>query len=122
MLSEDTSSRDDTVIPQMPSTVGETVPQPSITIPSSPSSTTQPAFSSAFDLPGRIFTDLFSGYDSPLSSAIQSRNCKVFRMDILLDAAMDIFLMIFMNNYYVSALVANQHTWLALLVAVNIPG
>ena len=38
-----------------------------------------------------FFTDLFSGYDSPLSSAILSRNCKVFRMDILIEAAMDIF-------------------------------
>ena len=121
-LPEDTSSRDDTVILQMPSTVCETAPQPSITIPPSLSSTTQHVFSSAFDLPGRIFTDLFSGYDSPLSSAILSRNGKVFRLDILIDAAMDISLMIFMNNYYVSALVANQRTLLALLAAVNTPG
>lgn len=121
-LSEDTSSRDDTVILQMPSTVDETFPQHPTTVPPSPSSTTHHVFSSAFDVPGRIFTDLFSGYDSPLSSAILSRNCKVFRMDILIDAAMDIFLMIFMNSYCVFVLVANQRTSHALLAAVNIPG
>jgi hypothetical protein len=40
------------------------------TIPTSPSSTSQHLFQSAFNSSGRIFTDLFSGYDSPLSSAI----------------------------------------------------
>ena len=60
------------------------------TIPISPSSTSQHLFQSAFNSSGRIFTDLFSGYDSPLSSAILDKGGQIFRMDILLDPMMDI--------------------------------
>ena len=62
----------------------------SSTIPISPSSPTQHLFQPAFHSPGRIFTDLFSGYDSPLSSAILDKGCQIFRMDILIDPIMDI--------------------------------
>lgn len=42
-------------------------------------------------MPGRIFTDIFCGFDSPLASAILAKGGQVFRVDILLDKFMDIF-------------------------------
>jgi hypothetical protein len=42
-------------------------------------------------MPGRIFTDIFCGFDSPLASAILAAGGQVFRVDILIDASMDIF-------------------------------
>lgn len=59
-------------------------------IPSSISSPSQHVFQEAASSPGRIFTDLFSGYDSPLSSEILSRGGQVFRVDILISPEMDI--------------------------------
>ena len=48
-------------------------------------------FGPAFAMPGRIFTDIFCGFDSPLASAILAAGGQVFRVDILIDASMDIF-------------------------------
>ena len=59
-------------------------------IPSSISSPSQQVFQEAASSPGRIFTDLFSGYDSPLSSEILSRGGQVVRVDILISPEMDI--------------------------------
>jgi len=60
-------------------------------IPRSPSSLTLSLFQPAFAMPGRIFTDIFCGFGSPLASAILARGGQVFRVDILLDKFMDIF-------------------------------
>ena len=60
-------------------------------IPRSPSSLTLSLFQPAFAMPGRIFTDIFCGFDSPLASAILANGGQVFRVDILLDKFMDIF-------------------------------
>ena len=82
---------DETMTPQSDAqTVAPDITEPT-SIPRSPSSLTMSLFQPAFELPGRIFTDLCCGFDSPLASAILATGGQVFRVDILLNKSMDIF-------------------------------
>ena len=83
-------SDDGSMNPKIALPAQETSTPQSTTISSSISSPSEQIFQSAFASPGRIFTDLFSGYDSPLSSEILSRGGQVFRVDILINPEMDI--------------------------------
>ena len=62
-----------------------------ISIARSPSSHAMSQFGPAFAMTGRIFTDIFCGFDSPLATAILAVGGQVFRIDILINESMDIF-------------------------------
>ena len=82
---------DDAVTQPSDSMVPPPVQHQPTSIPQSPSSHAVSHFGPAFAMPGRIFTDIFRGFDSPLASAILAAGGQVFRVDILIDASMDIF-------------------------------
>ena len=82
---------DENMTPQSNAQVSAQVSTEFTSIPRSPSSPSLSLFQPAFAIPGRIFTDIFCGFDSPLASAILANGGQVFRVDILLDKFMDIF-------------------------------
>jgi hypothetical protein len=82
---------DDAVTQPSDSMISTPVQPQQTSISRTPSSHAMSHFGPAFAMPGRIFTDIFCGFDSPLASAILAAGGQVFRVDILIDASMDIF-------------------------------
>ena len=59
-------------------------------IPSSPPNFSTSKLQKSFELPGRIFLDVFSGFDRPLSHAMLAAKCAVLSIDVAIDTSYDI--------------------------------